>query len=516
MLLSELVSGFQIVPAGADPEITALTEDSRRVRPGTLFVAVRGTQLDGHAYIADAVTRGAAAIVAERTGAIPSGVPVVRVPSSRAALALLAARFHRTASSALALIGFTGTFGKTSTSEILRALLDAGGGQTGVLGSLGARYRDFYDPGLGLTTPAPVELHRALRGFLGAGATTVIMEVTSHALMLGRVDGLRFDGGLLGAIMPGEHTDFHRTYEDYVEAKRLFVAHLKPTALLAHDADNLAARQVASSRHQRRSADQAALHARHRHHDAPAPPEPDEPAAESRTIGLSLEGRDADVQVDDASLDGAGTSFTLRGPLLGAQSGMRMRTPLLGRGHLRNVALALTYALGVGLPVSAAAPVVAALSPLRRRMETYEVDGRLVLDDTAAHPDSFRAAFDVAASLPRRQLAVVYAVRGRRGVETNRQNALALADLCSIHGAEPLIVTSSVDASGPADVVMPAEIDATRQALVSRGRRFVWQEALADALTEALQRTSAGDLLLLVGAQGMNDAKALLRGAAAH
>jgi UDP-N-acetylmuramoyl-L-alanyl-D-glutamate--2,6-diaminopimelate ligase len=101
-------------------------------------------------------------------------------------------------------------------------------------------------------------------------------------------------------------------------------------------------------------------------------------------------------------------------------------------------------------------------------------------------------------------------------VETNRLNALALADLCSIHGAEPLIVTSSVDATGPADVVLPAEIDATRQALVSRGRRFVWHEALADALSEALQRTSPGDLLLLVGAQGMNEAKALLQGAAAH
>jgi len=511
MRLSELVTGFQIVPAGADPEITAITEDSRRVRPGALFVAVPGTLLDGHAYIADAVSRGAAAIVAERTGAIPPGVPVVRVPSSRAGLALLAARFHRPAASTLSLVGFTGTFGKTSTSEILRALLDASGARTGVLGSLGARYRDFYDPGHGLTTPAPVELHRALRGLEAAGADTVILEVTSHALTMNRVDGLRFDGGLLAAIMPGEHTDFHRTYEDYVEAKRGFLDHLKPAALLAYDADNMAARQVAECRGK---PERDARRAEHRHHRRTAPVVAVDAAADesvpARNVGFSMDGRDADLQLYDIAVDGRGASFTVGGPLLGARSGTRLHSPLLGRGHLRNVALALTYALGIGLPVSAAAAVVAALTPLRRRMESYEVDGRRVLDDTAAHPNSFRGTFAVAASLPRRNLAVVYAVRGRRGVEINRQNALAIADLCSIYGAEPLIVTSSADATNAADAVQPAEIEATRQALVSRGRRFVWHEMLADALADALHRTAAGDLIVLVGAQGMNDAKTLL------
>ena len=167
MRLSQLVSGFSITPPGADPEIAGLSEDSRRIERGMLFVAVPGTALDGHAYIGDAVARGAAAIVAERTGAIPAGVPAVRVPSSRDALALLASRYFSTTSSPLSLIGFTGTFGKTSTSDILRRLLDAAGQQTGVLGSLGARYKGFHDPGEGLTTPAPVELHRALRGLDG-------------------------------------------------------------------------------------------------------------------------------------------------------------------------------------------------------------------------------------------------------------------------------------------------------------------------------------------------------------
>jgi UDP-N-acetylmuramoyl-L-alanyl-D-glutamate--2,6-diaminopimelate ligase len=481
MRLSRLVAGFSITPSGADPEITGLTENSRRIQPGMLFVAVPGTALDGHAYIGDAVARGAAAIVAERTGAIPGGVPVVRVPSSRDALALLASRYFGTASSPLSLIGFTGTFGKTSTSDILRQLLDASGQHTGVLGSLGARYKGFYDPGEGLTTPAPVELHRALRGLADAGATTVILEVTSHALRLGRVNGLRFDGGLLAAVMPGEHTDFHRSYEDYVEAKRLFFARLDPPAPLAFDADNLAARRLVT-----------------------------ESASPGPAIGFTLEGRDTDVQFYDVLLDGKGATFSLGGRALTMQSGTRLHSPLLGRGHLRNVALALTYAIGNGLPATTAREVVASLSPLRRRMERYDAGGRTILDDTAAHPDSLKATFEVAALLPYRAIAVVYAVRGRRGPDINRRNAVSLADLCFLHGVEPLIVTSSSDRVGPTDMATAEEVDVTRQALVARGRRFVWHDALDDALRDACARTKAGDLILLLGAQGMNEGKPML------
>ena len=107
-------------------------------------------------------------------------------------------------------------------------------------------YGPFHDPGNGLTTPAPVELHRALRGLRDAGADTAIMEVTSHALLMDRARGLSFGGGLIAAIMPGEHTDFHRTYEDYVAAKRLFLDYLAPGALLAFDADNRVSASLAA------------------------------------------------------------------------------------------------------------------------------------------------------------------------------------------------------------------------------------------------------------------------------
>ncbi len=513
MRLSELVAGFRILPPGADPEIHGITEDSRKVRPGMLFVAVPGTLLDGHAYIADAVSRGAAAIVAERTGAIPFGVPVVRVPSSRNALAVLAARFYAAGRSPLALIGFTGTFGKTSTSEILRTFLDASGASTGLIGSLGARYKGFCDPGPGLTTPGPVELHRALQHLERAGATTVVLEVTSHALALGRVDGLRFDGGLLAAVMPGEHTDFHRSYEEYVDAKRIFLSHLQPGAILAYDADNLAARQIVAARGQPASAAPTSSPGHRTYRPADHEPAAAQTGGGGPTLGFSIEGREADLKVYDLELDDKGARFTLGGPLMGARTGLRVHSPLLGRGHVRNLALALTYALATGLPASIAEAIITRLEPVRRRMERYAIDGRIIVDDTAAHPDSFRATFEVASLIPHDRLAVVYAIRGRRGPEINKLNAVALADLCFLHGADPLIVTSSADAAEAADLPIPLEIDATRQTLVTRGRRFAWHDSLAVALDDALARTGPGDLILLLGAQGMNDAKRLLTGA---
>jgi UDP-N-acetylmuramoyl-L-alanyl-D-glutamate--2,6-diaminopimelate ligase len=480
MKLADLAAGFPVTPPGANPEITGITDDSRRVTPGSLFVAVPGTAFDGHAFVADAMTRGAGAVVLESRGAEPAGLPFIRVASSRRALAELAARFYRHPDRELTLIGFTGTFGKTSTSEILRAILDAAGGQTGVLGSLGARYRGFHQPAGELTTPAPVELHRALRGVRDAGAAAVIMEVTSHALRLGRVEGLKFDGGLLAGIMPGEHTDFHRTYESYVGAKRLFLDYLRPGAVLAYDGDNHAARRLAAD------------------------------ARDARPAGFSLGGRGADLQFYDVLLDHRGAAFSIAGTLATQAPGARLGSRLLGRGHLRNVALALTYALAAGVPVDVAASVLPGLRPLRRRMEQYDIGGRTVLDDTAAHPDSFRSTFEVADLLPHDTLALVYAVRGNRGADINRRNADALAELAVVHGSEVMIVTASADAAAEKDRATADEIDAARQAFTDRGVRFVWHDSLRTALGDALARTRAGDLLVLVGAQGMDQGKALL------
>lgn len=480
MRLSRLAEGYDIEPGHPDADITAITEDSRRVEPGALFVAIPGTALDGHAFVDEAVARGAAAIAVERP--VGSGlVPRVRVDSARAALADLAARFYNFPARELQLVGFTGTFGKTSTSEILRTLLEAGGLRTAVLGSLGARYGDLqFDTGP-LTTPAPVEMQGALRRLAHAGAAAVIIEVTSHALVLQRVRGLRFDGGLLAAIMPGEHTDFHRSYDDYVTAKAGFLEHLAGGAILAHDADNRASRRIASR------------------------------ARVERLAGFSLDGRPAELHLRHAVLDDRGAGFVIDGPLAGRHAGRTLRSALLGRGHLRNAGLALAYALAHGIDVDTCRTVLETLRPLRRRMERYEVDGRTVLDDTAAHPDSFRATFDVVELLPRRRTIVLLALRGRRGAEINRGNAGTLTELAAIHGVDAVVLTAAMDAALEKDRVQPEEIEAACAEIIRRGGRFIWHDSLAAAAADAMARTKSGDLIVLLGAQGMDKGRDKLK-----
>jgi UDP-N-acetylmuramoyl-L-alanyl-D-glutamate--2,6-diaminopimelate ligase len=474
MRLSSLAKGYPLGALPRDPDITLVTEDSRKVRPGALFVAIAGTRQDGHGYIREALDRGASVIVVERRDALPAGVAGIVVPSARQALAVLSSRLNGDPARALHLIGFTGTFGKTTTSDILRALLEVTGRRVGIIGSLGLRFGSLADSGDGLTTPSPPELHQELATLRDAGADTVIMEVTSHALRLGRVEGLTFRGGLLSAIVPGEHTDFHHSYEDYVAAKRRLISHLSSDGVLAYDADNRAARRLAAD------------------------------ATVAVRSGFTAGGSGNGLHViDDIRIDADGASFTIdREPV---------RSALLGRPNVRNAALAASYAMAVGVRLDTIRSTFASLTPLPRRMERTVCAGRILLDDTSGHPDSLMSLFEVAALISREQLWIAWAIRGSRGVEVNRRNALALADYAALHEAAALIVTAAEDVTEPKDTVTGEEVEAVRLALELKGRPHAFHGSMAAAMRDVAERARAGDLIVLTGAQGMNSGASLLQ-----
>jgi UDP-N-acetylmuramoyl-L-alanyl-D-glutamate--2,6-diaminopimelate ligase len=487
--LADLAGPFEIRGTG-DVEIHDVTEDSRLVTPGALFVAVNGTADDGHNYIADAIARSACAVAVERADAAPPGLPVVTVPSARKALAAFARRFYGDPAAGLTMVGFTGTFGKTTTSYVLQQLLNAAGRRTAVIGSLGARFDESAFELRGMTTPSPVLLQRTIRRMRDAGADTVVMEVTSHALRLERVEGITFGGGLIAAIRPGEHIDFHRNYDDYLNAKRLLLNYLEPGAMVAYDADNRGAASIARERTDVR--DVGFSLRRTPVGDAPAEGERRSSNIRDRRI-LSLA---------DAVLDERGALLTV--------DGVHLRSTLLGRANLRNVALALTFARQIGLPLADARDALASLTPLRRRMERYVIAGRTVLDDTAGHPESFDAAFEVADLLPASRIMVAYALRGSRGADINRRNALSLAEHAQTIGAHRVIVTEAADTAGALDRVQPDEAGAARRAFRDRGAEPVWHETMKRAMEDAATHSRHGDLIVLVGAQGMNAGRAQL------
>jgi UDP-N-acetylmuramoyl-L-alanyl-D-glutamate--2,6-diaminopimelate ligase len=224
MKLGDLVAGIgpvQGASEAADPEITGLAYDSRRVRPGTLFCCVPGFQADGHDFAAKANAAGAVALLLERP--LGLGVPEVVVPSVRAAMGPVAARFNGDPTRELQVVGITGTNGKTTTAYLVRALLEAAGLQTGLLGTVTSVVGGVERP-VGRTTAEAIDLEADFRAMLDGGDEACAMEVSSHALVLGRTGGIRFAAAVFTNISR-DHLDFHQTMEDYFQAKRsLFFA----------------------------------------------------------------------------------------------------------------------------------------------------------------------------------------------------------------------------------------------------------------------------------------------------
>jgi UDP-N-acetylmuramoyl-L-alanyl-D-glutamate--2,6-diaminopimelate ligase len=207
-------------------EVSAICYDSRNCGKDSLFVAVSGLKLDGHAYIREAVNRGAKFVVHEKDYSPPPGVTSIRVLNSRAILGVLAKNFYKDPSSRLCLIGVTGTNGKTTVTYLLEAILKAAGFSVGIMGTVNYRFNNKEMPAPH-TTPESYELQRILRIMVDQGVTHVVMEVSSHALDLRRVDECSFDMGIFTNLSQ-DHLDYHKTLEAYFQAKKRFFSEIIP------------------------------------------------------------------------------------------------------------------------------------------------------------------------------------------------------------------------------------------------------------------------------------------------
>jgi UDP-N-acetylmuramoyl-L-alanyl-D-glutamate--2,6-diaminopimelate ligase len=221
MRLDYLLKGQQLLEqhGKADIDITGLTADSRAVKKGSLFVAVKGSNEDGHRYLADAIRRGAHALLVEQDEGPFGGVTLIRVPDTRAALSELASRFYHYPAHDLNLIGITGTNGKTTTSYLLEKILKEAGREVGVIGTINYRFRDTCR-GASLTTPEVTDLMSMIREMRDADVTDIVVEVSSHSLDQGRTRGLKWSRAIFTSFSR-DHLDYHSSMEEYFGAKSL-------------------------------------------------------------------------------------------------------------------------------------------------------------------------------------------------------------------------------------------------------------------------------------------------------
>jgi UDP-N-acetylmuramoyl-L-alanyl-D-glutamate--2,6-diaminopimelate ligase len=441
MNLREVMGGGDL----PDVEVSALAYDSRAVTPGALFFSVPGYTTDGHDFAPDAVARGAVALVVERP--LGLGVPEVVVDSVREAMAPAAARFHGNPSAELAVVGVTGTNGKTTTTFLTRALMEADGRPCGLLGTvtsvIGGRTREVVR-----TTPEAIDLQRDLRAMLDAGDRACAMEASSHALSLHRVDAIRWAAAIFTNLTQ-DHLDFHPTMEEYYAAKRrLFLA--RPGASVVNVADPYGQRLASEL---------------------------------SGAISFAIDA-EADWRAVDVRTHLGGSRFRVRSPV----GELDVRSPLPGRFNVSNVLGALAAAVALGVDPDVAVAALADAGRVPGRFEPVDEGQEFaVLVDYAHTPDSLENVLGAARELTDRRVVCVFGCGGDRD-----QGKRPIMGAIARRLADAVVVTSDNPRSEDPEAIIA-------QVLAGAGDGV---EAIVDrreAIERAIALAGPGDVVVIAG-----------------
>jgi UDP-N-acetylmuramoyl-L-alanyl-D-glutamate--2,6-diaminopimelate ligase len=365
MLLAQLLDGVPVTKifsmlygkmlVTADLEVRRIQYDSRRVERGDLFVAIRGTAMDGHAYIQHAVERGAGAVMVEDDKALQdsyflhTNVTKIVVQNSRKALAIMSANAHDNPSAHLRVIGVTGTNGKTTTTHLIKAVLESAGETVGLIGTIGY-YAGAETINATHTTPESLELQELLATMRTRGCTSVVMEVSSHALSMSRVHGTRFTAAVFTNLTQ-DHLDFHGSMENYFAAKKTLFAGLDKKAVAVTNGDD--PRGLAMT-------------------DGTA----------ARTI---VYGKEGDVRADEVSMSMSG----MQAQILWPGTRLPIHSSLTGQFNVANILAAAATGYALGVRPEQVGKGIEHLTAVRGRFEqVLGPEGRVAVVDYAHTPDA--------------------------------------------------------------------------------------------------------------------------------
>ena len=472
-MIGELIDRLPSAELIGDPEtlIHDLRFDSREVRPGTLFAALRGGYTDGHRFLHTARDAGAiAALVEPETPAaeVVGYAAVVRVANTRAALAQVAAHWFDDPSRALTLVGVTGTDGKTTTSYLIEAMLSANGLPTGLIGTVAIRVPGQPERSAARqTTPESLDVQRYLAEMRDARARVAVLEATSHGLETHRVDGCEFDVGVLTNVTH-EHLDFHGSVEQYRIAKagllrRVVAAQAQgKRAVGVLNRDDEGTRAISSA------------------------------GQGARLFWYSAQGDPAaDLIAADVQVRSDGTSFRLQMPSGDAHVALH----LPGRWNVSNALAAASVGCALGLSPQQIADGLASLGAVPGRMETVDAGQPFtVLVDYAHTPEALRAVLSEARNLTSGRVLTLFGSAGERDLEKRAIQGAVAQEL-----AEFAIFTSEDPRFEDADAIIAEIAAGAEQAGGRRGVDFDCIEDRRDAIFELISRARPGDVVILAG-----------------
>jgi UDP-N-acetylmuramoyl-L-alanyl-D-glutamate--2,6-diaminopimelate ligase len=448
-----------LLGSGPDTDVVDLAYDNRAVKPGTLFFCVPGFTRDGHDFAGDAVARGAAALVVQRP--LGLGVPEVLVDDVRAAMARAAARFHDDPTADLAVVGITGTSGKTTTTYLVRHLVEAAGRPCGLLGGVTSVVGGEERPAV-RTTPEAIDLQATFREMVDAGDRACAMEVSSHALELRRADGIHFAVAAFTNLSQ-DHLDFHPDLEAYFAAKaRLFREFDVGRRIVT--VDDAWGRRLADSL-------------------------PD-------AVTVSLDGP-ADWQAVDHCSGLGGNAFTVRSP--GGEAAVEL--PLRGRFNAANALVALAAGDALGLELEQMAEALGSVTPVPGRVQAVdEGQGFALLVDYAHKPGALEKVLASARELATTQRTSSAGTGGRvivvfgAGGDRDRAKRPVMGEIAA-RLADVVIVTSDNPRSEPPEAIID-EILAGVPSGSFHVKREVDRRA---AIARAVELAEPGDVVVIAG-----------------
>jgi UDP-N-acetylmuramoyl-L-alanyl-D-glutamate--2,6-diaminopimelate ligase len=435
---------------------TGVTLDSRRVTPGSVFVALRGLKKDGAEFAQQAVAAGAAAIVSE-SAAASVDVPWIRVADARLAVAYLAAEFNGHPSRHMRVIGITGTNGKTTTGYLVSAILEAAGIKCGLMGTVLYRTgnRDFEAT---RTTPEAPDVQAYMSEMLAAGCGACVMEVSSHALALRRVDGIRFAAGIF-TNLTRDHLDFHAGMDDYFAAKRRLFEMLPD--------------------------------------DAPAVVNIDDPRGallvdiSKRPITYGLT-RSAMVTPGSLSYSLEGLQFDIRSP----RGSIRVRSKLVGKPNVYNILAAVAATTALDIPTAAIEQGLERLAGVPGRFEiaSSPSDDVTVVVDYAHTDDALRNLLETARPVALRRLITVFGAGGDRDRTKRPLMGMVAARLSDI-----VVITSDNPRSEDPNRIIEEVKRGADSEIRQSGAEVLIRPDRRDAIAQAVAMAAPGDVVLIAG-----------------
>lgn len=462
--------------------INGITCNSKKVKQGFAFVAIKGNNFDGNDFIDEAIDKGAKVIITEKD--LNLDVHVIKVENARKKLAELLNEFYDFPSEKLKLIGVTGTNGKTTTTHLIAEIFMKAGYNTGLIGTLGIKENGKYIT-KSLTTPDSEILYKTLYDFVNDGIEVVIMEVSSHGLKYYRDYGLKYDVAIHTNI-DRDHLNLHKTLDDYINTKKKLFDSLERNKLAIINTDDKNAIKLIKGNNN------AIILNYGLNHNSTL-------TASSMVIKEKI----------SFNLCLQRSIITYHGNEIEPFE-YQISSNLMGRHNVYNILASIGAALYFDIKLEVINKALNSYKGVHRRFEKIYEGDFVVIDDFCHNPASYQAILETIQGLSYNKLVIINSIRGNRGIQINEENARILAKFAPILGNIEFILSLSEDVVSKSDKVSNEEKDIYKEIFDNKEITYKIYNTLYESIKEALSVAKKNDIILLFGAQGMDKGREIL------